>query len=105
MDTTRYRPLAELAAHGANVQPGQIVNVSSELEHAPLVREIAAAAYDRGAEFVDVAYFDPYVKRARIEHAAPDTIEFVPPWYGKRVLEHAEVAARASQYDESKNRT
>ena len=90
MDTARYRPLAELAAHGANVQPGQIVTVSSELEHAPLVREIAAAAYDRGAEFVDVSYFDPYVKRARIEHAAPDTIEFVPPWYGRRVLEHAE---------------
>ena len=36
-----------------------------------LARAIAAAAYRRGALFVDVAYFDPYVKRARIEHADP----------------------------------
>jgi aminopeptidase len=82
--------LAELAVHGANVQPGQVVIVSAELGHEPLARAVAAAAYDRGAEFVDVGYFDPYVKRARIAHADPDTIEFVPPWYGQRMLEHAE---------------
>ena len=50
-----------------------------------LARAVAKAAYKRGAIFVDVAYFDPYVKRARIEHADPDTLEFVPPWYGDRV--------------------
>jgi len=33
-------------------------------------RATAEAAYKRGAKFVDVAYFDPYVKRARIENAA-----------------------------------
>jgi aminopeptidase len=36
------------------------------------------------------SYFDPYVKRARIEHADPDTLGFVPQWFGKRVLECAE---------------
>jgi hypothetical protein len=29
-----------------------------------------------------VSYFDPYVKRARIEHAREETLEFVPSWYG-----------------------
>jgi aminopeptidase len=53
-------------------------------------RATAEAAYKRGAKFVDVAYFDPYVKRARIEHADPDTLGFVPQWFGKRVLECAE---------------
>ena len=48
------------------------------------------AAYKRGAKFVDVAYFDPYLKRVRIESADPDTLDFVPQWYGERVLEHAE---------------
>jgi aminopeptidase len=41
-------------------------------------------------KFVDVAYFDPHLKRVRIESADPDTLDFVPQWYGERVLEHAE---------------
>jgi aminopeptidase len=85
----RWTRLATLAAHGANVQPGQIVLVQADLGHEELARAVAAAAYDRGAKFVDVNYFDPYVKRARIEHADPDTLEFVPPWYGERFTEHA----------------
>jgi aminopeptidase len=52
-----------------------------------MAREVAAAAYRHGARFVDVTYFDPYVKRARIEHARPETLDFVPSWYGDRVLE------------------
>jgi aminopeptidase len=79
---------AELAVGiGANVQPGQIVTISAELGLEEVVREVAAQAYRRGAKFVDVTYFDPGVKRARIEHADADTLEFVSPWYGKRVFE------------------
>ena len=80
--------LAELAvAFGANVREGQIVGVTAELGgHEPLVRAIANAAYRRGARFVDVNWFDPWVKRARIEHAAADTLDFVPEWYGRRWL-------------------
>ena len=78
--------LADLAVGvGANVQPGQIVTVSADLGMEEVVREVVAAAYRRGAQFVDVAYFDPRVKRARIERADGDTLDFVPPWYGERV--------------------
>src|SRR5438046_8518978 len=86
----RMRRLAELAAHGANVQQGQVVLVNAELGHEELARAVAAAAYKRGAKFVDVNYFDPHVKRARIEHADPDTLGFVPPWLGHARLEHAD---------------
>ena len=86
----RWTALATLAAHGANVQPGQVVLVQAELGQEELARAAAAAAYERGAKFVDVSYFDPYVKRARIEHADPDTLEFVPSWYGDRLMTHAE---------------
>ena len=86
----RFARLAELSVHGANVQPGQIVLVTAELGQEDLARAIAAAAYDRGAKFVDVNYFDPFVKRARIEHADPETLDFVPSWYGERMLAHAE---------------
>jgi aminopeptidase len=86
----RWTRLATLAAHGANVQPGQVVLVQADLGQEELARAVAAAAYDRGAKFVDVNYFDPYVKRARIQHADPETLEFVPSWYGERFTEHAQ---------------
>ncbi len=79
--------LADLAVSvGANVQPGQIVGVSAELDHRDFVHALAASAYDHGAKFVDVSYIDPLVKRARIEFAPDDSLEYVPPWYGQRVL-------------------
>ena len=81
----RFDALAELAVHGANVQRGQVVGVSATMGQEELARAVAKAAYKRGAIFVDVAYFDPYVKRTRIEHADPETLAFVPPWYGNRV--------------------
>ena len=85
------RTLADLAvSFGANVQPGQIVTVSSEPGKEQLSRAIAEAAYEHGAKFVDLTVFDPYVKRARALHADPDTLEFVPPWYGERMLELGE---------------
>ena len=83
--------LAELAVLvGANLQRGQILSVAAELGHEPLVRAIAEIAYRHGARFVDASYFDPWVKRARIEHAAADTIDFVPSWYGERALARGE---------------
>ena len=33
-----------------------------------------------------MSWFDPHVKRARVQHARPDTLDFVPSWYGERVL-------------------
>ncbi len=86
----RFTRLAELSVHGANVQPGQIMIITAELGQEDLARALAAAAYDRGARFVDVNYFDPLVKRARIEHADPETLDFVPSWYGERMVAHAE---------------
>jgi aminopeptidase len=82
----RWTRLASLAVHGANVQPGQTVMVSAEIGQEAAARAIAAAAYDRGAGFVDVVYFDPHLKRARIEHADPETLDYVPEWYGERLL-------------------
>jgi aminopeptidase len=86
---SRLERLADLAVHGANVQPGQILMVKAEIGNEELARAVARAGYRRGARFVDVDYFDPHVKRARIENADAATLDFVPPWYGERTLEHA----------------
>ena len=79
--------LAELAAgYAANVQPGQVVSVGADLGQEEMARAVAGASYRRGARFVEVRYFDPFVKRARIEHAAAETLDYVPTWYGERLL-------------------
>ena len=86
----RWTRLADLAVHGANVQPDQIVMVSAELGQEELARAVAASAYARRAKFVDVVYFDPHLKRARVQNADPETLDYVPGWYGERMLTHAE---------------
>lgn len=81
------RPLAELIVRlGANVQSGQIVSIGSEPGKEPLARAIAEVAYERGAQFVDLSVFDVYFKRARALHADSSTLDYVPPWYGERIL-------------------
>jgi aminopeptidase len=85
------RALADLIVRfGANVQPGQIVALSSAPGKEPLARAVAESAYQAGAKFVDLSVFDIYLKRARALHAAPDTLGFVPPWYGERMRAIAE---------------
>jgi aminopeptidase len=80
------RPLAELIVRfGANVQPGQIVAVSSEPGKEALARAVAEEAYRAGARFVDLSVFDIHLKRARALYADPETLSFVPPWYGERI--------------------
>jgi aminopeptidase len=85
--------LAELAVFGANVQPGQLVAVTSFIGKEELTRKVVRAAYRRGAKYVDVVYFDQWVKRERIELADEETLDYIPPWMSQRLLylsdEHA----------------
>jgi aminopeptidase len=70
----------------ANVQRGQIVAISTEPGKLELTRAVAVAAYRAGAKYVDVAQFDMHLKRARILYADEQTLDYVPPWLGERVL-------------------
>ena len=77
----RLREYARLAVRvGVNVQPGQPVSIKARLEHAPLVRALAEAAWEAGASWVDVLYFDQRVKRELIEHAPDRALTHTPPW-------------------------
>ncbi|HLF69000.1 MAG TPA: aminopeptidase [Gaiellaceae bacterium] len=89
--------LAELAVFGANVQPGQLVGVTSFIGKEALTRKIVRAAYARGARYVDVLYFDQWLKRERIALAPEETLDYTPPWMSQRLLYLAdEHAARVS---------
>ncbi len=77
----RLERYAELAVRvGANVAPGQIVAVTGLLEHAPLMRAITRAAYAAGARFVEVQYDDTHIRKAFVEGAPDDILDWSPPW-------------------------
>lgn len=84
----RLRKYAQLAVNvGVNLQPGQVLAVNALVEHAPFAREIARAAYEAGASFVDVQYGDQHVRRAHIANAAEDQLGYSPPWAVERYEE------------------
>jgi aminopeptidase len=87
MDANLLERYADLIVSvGANVQPDQVLAVEALPEAQPLVAAIAKRAYEKGARYVDVQYFDPQVKRIRAEFARDETLDWVPPWPGKRML-------------------
>ena len=89
----RIERLARLAVEvGANVQPDQVVSVSGRPGQEGLVRAVAEAAYARGARYVDGAWFDPEVKRSRLLHAPDESLDWVPPWLGQRIVEIGRMA-------------
>lgn len=81
----RFADLVVLTA--ANLQRGQLLSIGSEIGKESITRAIAEAGYRHGAKFVDVSYFDLHVKRARLLHADEETLDYVPSWYGERILE------------------
>jgi aminopeptidase len=87
----RYADL--IVSVGANVQPDQVFAIEASPEAAPLVHLLARKAYERGARYVDVFYFDPAVKRIRAEVAPDGSLDWVPGWLGKRMLELGDLDA------------
>lgn len=78
-DSDRLQRLARLAVEvGANVQTGQYVVVRGRVEHAPLAREIARAAYRAGASYVQSGYSDRHFDRALIELGPEKSLTLSP---------------------------
>jgi len=85
----RTQKLARLAVRvGANVQEGQDVFVLvMDLQHTAMARAVTASAYEAGARFVSVVYWDPHVKLARLQGAPGDSLAFIPDWWDRIVSE------------------
>src|SRR3712207_360661 len=69
---------------GANVQKGQIVAINAQPQHLSFVRMLTKAAYEAGAKYVDIWYFDPHSKLRRVMNADEETLGWTPPWLDKR---------------------
>ena len=75
------RRYAELGVRvGLNLRAGQDLHIRCYVEHAPLARAVAEAAYAAGARRVDVFYGDQHVRRGMLEHSDDEVLEWSPPW-------------------------
>jgi aminopeptidase len=82
----RLERYAELAVRvGANLERGQTLFIHAWIEHAPLARALARAAYAAGAHYVDVRYSDQHVRRAMIELGPDEALEHTPGWVKTRL--------------------
>ena len=86
---TQIERYAELLIRtGINLQPGQALRIGAELEHAPFVRVVAAAAYRAGARYVHVDWGDGPTLKQRLLYSSPDHLEFFPAY---EVARHQEM--------------
>lgn len=82
---------------GLNVQPGQRLQIGAPLvgmsgtplELAPLVRQIAAQAYQIGARLVDVLWDDDQLRLIRFQNAPRDSFAEFPTWRADATIETA----------------
>lgn len=82
---------AELSVKiGANVQPGQRLLIRAALDAAPLVRLIAASAYQAGARLVEVLWGDEQLELIRFQHAPRDSFGETSKWEASALLDYAQ---------------
>ncbi len=74
---------------GLNLLPGQDLLIDAHVEHAPLVRRIALAAYAAGAHHVDVRYADEHLILAQVALAPDEALDWTPPWLVQRIEDAA----------------
>ena len=87
----KLQKYADLAVKiGVGLQAGQRLIVRAPLEAAPLVRLIAASAYQAGARLVDVMWQDDALTLTRFEHAPRDSFEEFPTWRTDALFEAAD---------------
>jgi aminopeptidase len=85
VDQKLLRDYAELALRlGVNLAEGQDLHIQAQVEQAEFARMLTAVAYEIGARYVDIWYWDPHGKRRRVLDAPESSLEWVPPWFEQR---------------------
>jgi aminopeptidase len=65
---------------GINLQPGQCLRLTAELEHAPFVRLVAEEAYSHGAKLVALDWVDAPLAKARLMYSKEEYLDYVPEY-------------------------
>jgi aminopeptidase len=81
IDPVKLDRLAEVGVRvGLNLQPGQDLILTAPSAALPLVRRVAAAAYQAGAGLVTTILSDEEVTLARYRHARPESFDRAAGW-------------------------
>ncbi len=81
MDDDLLSRYAELAVGvGVNLQPGQDLFLTGDLDHLAVARAVIDAAYRAGARRVTPLYEDPVARRATRMHAPLEALRSTPQW-------------------------
>ncbi len=78
----------DLAVSAVGIKPGQNLAVKAEPAQHALVASIAAAAYDRGARYVDFLPDHAVMRRARLDRSQSAHLEFLPGYERARYDEY-----------------
>ena len=90
-DFHRYAEL--IAAHGLNVQQGQLVHIQTEPIHRDFALLVGEKCYARGAKFVDFMFHDPRAVKLRVDHSDAANLTYVPGYITSRFTELVDVEA------------
>jgi len=75
---------------GVNVQKGQNLVITSQVDQAPFARLCARAAYDAGARLVDLSWSDDALSRMKYLNAADDVFDAIPEYAVRFNTDYAE---------------
>ncbi|MFP4534455.1 MAG: aminopeptidase [Spirochaetaceae bacterium] len=78
MESKAFEQYASMLVDLVGIQKGQGLVVKGEPVHWPVVTAIAAAAYHRGAKFVEPVVDSAALHRVRVENAPTESLEFIP---------------------------
>lgn len=90
-DFVRYAEL--IALHGLNVQPGQLVNIATEVIHRDFALLVAQACYKRGAKLVNIDFDEPRLGKMRVEESDDGSLEYVPEFVTAKYTELVDTGA------------
>lgn len=94
MNNAMLKKYADLVIKaGINLQKGQILVISSPVECAYFVREIAQIAYKEGAKDVVINWYDDLFSRIRYLHAPEEVIGEFPQWRKEFYVSYARQGA------------
>ncbi|MFW5826663.1 MAG: aminopeptidase [Alkalispirochaeta sp.] len=88
MDVHAYtQQFSQIAMTGLNLRPGQSLAIKAEPEHIETAAAVAAAAYERGARYVELWPESSRLRRARLDFSADEYLDFVPHHRSHRIQE------------------
>lgn len=82
-----------IVRHGVNVQPGQVVNIGTEVIHKDFAYLLVKTCYEAGAKFVNLDLGLPEAEKVRLDYVSNEDLEYMPKYVTAKYDELLDEAA------------